>query len=65
MARCTPIYQLNAESARYDGRTVTIGGTVAHVKGTMTKKGAPMGYVTVEDYDGELEAVVFPSVWER
>lgn len=65
MARCTPIYQLNAESARYDGRTVTIGGTVAHVKGTITKKGAPMGYVTVEDYDGELEAVVFPSVWEK
>ena len=23
-----------------------------------------MGYVTLEDYDGEIEAVVFPSAWE-
>lgn len=23
-----------------------------------------MGYVTIEDYDGEVETVVFPSVWE-
>ena len=65
MAQCIPIYRLNSESAKYDGKAVTVGGTVTRVKGTMTKKGAPMGYVTLEDYDGELEAVVFPSVWEK
>lgn len=65
MAHCTPIYKLVAESSRYDGRMVTIGGTVTRVKSTMTKKGAPMGYVTLEDYDGDLESVVFPSVWEK
>ena len=64
MARCTPIYHLEAEGASYDGKMVTIGGTITRIKGTVTKKGAPMGYVTLEDYDGEMETVVFPSTWE-
>lgn len=61
---CTPLYHLAAEGNQYDGRMVTIGGTISRIKGTMTKKGQPMGYVTIEDYDGEVETVVFPSVWE-
>ena len=64
LARCTPIYHLEAEGGSYDGKMVTIGGTITRIKGTVTKKGAPMGYVTLEDYDGEMETVVFPSVWE-
>lgn len=61
---CTPLYHLTEEGNQYDGRMVTIGGTISRIKGTMTKKGQPMGYVTIEDYDGEVETVVFPSVWE-
>lgn len=61
---CTPLYHLTAEGNQYDGRMVTIGGTISRIKGMMTKKGQPMGYVTIEDYDGEVETVVFPSVWE-
>ena len=61
---CTPLYHLTAEGNQYDGRMVTIGGTISRIKGTMTKKGQPMGYVMIEDYDGEVETVVFPSVWE-
>lgn len=61
---CTPLYHLTAEGNQYDGRMVTIGGTISRIKGTMTKKGQPMGYVTIEDYDGEVETIVFPSVWE-
>ena len=61
---CTPLYHLTAEGNQYDGRMVTIGGTISRIKGTMTKKGQPMGYVTIEDYDGEVETVVLPSVWE-
>ena len=64
MAACTPIYQLETEGSRYDGKTVTLGGTVTRVKGMVTKKGAPMGYVTIEDYESEIESVLFPSVWE-
>ena len=61
---CTPLYHLTAEGNQYYGLMVTIGGTISRIKGTMTKKGQPMGYVTIEDYDGEVETVVFPSVWE-
>ena len=32
MAACTPIYQLETEGSRYDGKTVTLGGTVTRVK---------------------------------
>ena len=31
----------------------------------VTKKGAPMGYITLEDFTGEIEVVVFPSAWEK
>lgn len=61
---CTPLYHLTAEGNQYDGSMVTIGGTISRIKGTMTKKGQPMGYVTIEDYDGEVETVIFSSVWE-
>ncbi|WP_296954800.1 DNA polymerase III subunit alpha [uncultured Dialister sp.] len=65
MSRCTPIYQLQQESMKWDGKPVTVGGTITRVKSTMTKKGEPMGYVSLEDYDGELESVVFPRAWEK
>lgn len=65
MDRCTPIYAINSEPARYDGRMVSIGGTVSRVRSMMTKKGQPMGYATIEDFNDSLEAVVFPSVWEK
>ena len=64
LTRCTPIYHLETEGSHYDGKMVTVGGTITRIKGTVTKKGAPMGYVTLEDYDGEMETVVFPSTWE-
>ena len=65
MERCTPIYEINSQPSRYDGRMVSIGGAVSRVKGLTTKKGQPMGYATIEDFNDAIEAVVFPSVWER
>ncbi|WP_276945806.1 DNA polymerase III subunit alpha [Dialister micraerophilus] len=49
----------------YDGRIVTMCGIVTRVKKTITKKRLSMGYATLEDYDGEFECVIFPSVWEN
>lgn len=40
MERCTPIYEINTHAAKYDGRSVSLGGTVARVKGKLTKKGS-------------------------
>lgn len=48
----------------YDGKTVSMCGVVNRVKKMLTKKGDSMGYATIEDFDGEFECVVFPSVWE-
>lgn len=68
MKRCTPIYDLWQDGMNdrphYDGKNVVVGGIITKIKQTMTKKGQPMGYVTVEDYDGEIEVVMFPSAWE-
>lgn len=65
MERCTPIYAINSQAAKYDGKMVSIGGTVARLKGMMTKKGQSMGYATIEDYNDAMEAVIFPAVWEK
>lgn len=62
---CTPIYEINSHGMKYDGKMVSIGGTVARVKGKLTKKGQPMGYATIEDYDDAIETVIFPSVWAK
>lgn len=64
MDHLTPIHDVMDNSATYDGRFVALGGLITRVKSMITKKGAPMGYVTLEDFDGTIEAVVFPSAWE-
>lgn len=65
LERCTPISEINGHAMKYDGKLVSIGGTVARVKGKITKKGQPMGYATIEDYDDAVEVVLFPSVWAK
>lgn len=64
MKACSPIYSLLNDGMKYDGKMVSVGGIITRVKSMTTKKGAPMGYVSLEDYEGSMEAVVFPSVWE-
>ncbi|MCH5286997.1 MAG: DNA polymerase III subunit alpha [Christensenellaceae bacterium] len=48
-----------------DGRAVNMGGILTEVKGKATKKGAYMGFVTLEDLTGQIEGLVFPKVYER
>ncbi|MBR6029335.1 MAG: DNA polymerase III subunit alpha [Clostridia bacterium] len=48
-----------------DGRFVEIGGILTEVKGKATKKGAFMGFMTLEDLTGQIECLVFPKVFER
>ncbi|RMG13878.1 MAG: DNA polymerase III subunit alpha [Planctomycetota bacterium] len=42
---------------------VTVGGLVAAVRHHLTKKGQQMAFVTLEDFTGACDAVVFPSVY--
>ena len=48
-----------------DGRTVTMGGILAEVHSKATKKGAMMGFATLEDLTGQIECLLFPKIFER
>lgn len=46
-----------------DGFPMVVGGVVDTAKTILTKKGERMGFVTIEDRDGSLEAVAFPRAY--
>jgi DNA polymerase-3 subunit alpha len=48
-----------------DGKEVTIGGVVAVIKTMLDKKGKMMAFVTLEDYTGQAELIVFSDCYER
>ena len=47
-----------------DGMNVAMGGILVEAKGKATKKGAYMGFVTLEDLTGQIECLVFPKVYD-
>jgi DNA polymerase-3 subunit alpha len=48
-----------------DGMFIDMGGILTEVKGKATKKGAYMGFITIEDLTGQIECLVFPKVYEK
>lgn len=48
-----------------DGADVSFGGVAAAVREVITKKGDRMGFVTVEDLKGTVEAVVFSDLYRQ
>ncbi|MFD0962266.1 DNA polymerase III subunit alpha [Paenibacillus chungangensis] len=48
-----------------DGSAAVLGVMIAGMKPFRTKKGKSMAFLEVEDRVMRVEAVVFPSVWER
>ncbi|MBR3504408.1 MAG: DNA polymerase III subunit alpha [Clostridia bacterium] len=48
-----------------DGMRADMGGIVIEKKVKATKKGDMMAFVTLEDFYGSTEALVFPRVYER
>lgn len=48
-----------------DGRKVTMGGIIVESHAKSTRKGALMGFLTLEDQFGQIECTLFPRVWER
>ncbi len=47
------------------GDKVTVAGMVTRFRNHQTKKGDPMGFVTLEDIQGQIELVIFPRAWEK
>ena len=48
---------------RSDGDRCTVGGIVAGLRRTTTKKGDPMAFVTLEDLTGQTEVVLFHKLY--
>ena len=48
-----------------DGMAVRMGGILTDARGKATRKGAFMGFVTLEDLTGQIEGLVFPRVYEK
>lgn len=47
-----------------NGKSVTMAGLITAKKQLTTKKGQPMGFITLEDLYGQVEVVVFPKTYE-
>jgi DNA polymerase-3 subunit alpha len=57
-------YSAELEDAIH-GQTVVVAGEVSHVRPYQTRSGKPMGFVTLEDLQGNIELVVFSRVWSN
>ena len=62
-ADCT-IGQLLTDEDRLDGHQVVICGLVTQVMRKMTKTGNPWAIVTVEDLEGSIDVLFFPSDYQ-
>ncbi|HSV39089.1 MAG TPA: DNA polymerase III subunit alpha, partial [Nocardioidaceae bacterium] len=60
---CT-IGQLLVDEERPDGATVTISGLITAVQRKITKRGDAWAMVTVEDLEGAIDVLLFPSAYQ-
>jgi len=60
---CT-IGQLLLDEERADGSTVTISGLVTSVQRKITKRGDAWAMVTLEDLEGAIDVLLFPSAYQ-
>ena len=60
---CT-IGQLMLDEERADGAPVTITGLVTTVQRKITKRGDAWAMITVEDLDGAIDVLLFPSAYQ-
>jgi DNA polymerase-3 subunit alpha len=60
---CT-IGQLMLDEERPHGTTVTVSGLVTSVQRKITKRGDSWATITLEDLDGGIEVLLFPSTYQ-
>ncbi|MBF4160637.1 DNA polymerase III subunit alpha [Nocardioides acrostichi] len=60
---CT-IGQLLLDESRPDNATVTVSGLVTSVQRKITKRGDPWAMVSLEDLEGAIEVLLFPSAYQ-
>ncbi|MDN4173048.1 DNA polymerase III subunit alpha [Nocardioides sp. SOB77] len=60
---CT-IGQLMLDEDRPDGATITVSGLVTSVQRKITKRGDAWAMITLEDLDGAIDVLLFPSSYQ-
>jgi DNA polymerase III subunit alpha len=60
---CT-IGTLLTDEERPDGSIVTVGGLITSISRKMTKRGDPWAIVTLEDLEGGIDVMFFPSTYQ-
>ena len=58
------IGQLMLDEDRADGSPITISGLVTSVQRKITKRGDTWAMVTLEDLDGAIDVLLFPSAYQ-
>jgi DNA polymerase-3 subunit alpha len=60
----TTIGGLLTDEERPDGSVVTVGGLITGITRKMTKRGDPWAIVTLEDLEGAIDVMFFPSTYQ-
>ncbi len=60
----TPLYWLQNENNISDGQHINVAGIISECVIKTTKRGDTMAVLTLEDYTGRVEVLVFPSVYQ-
>jgi len=47
----------------HDGKSVLLAGMITNIRTINTKKGDPMAFVQIEDFQGQCEVVIFPRTY--
>lgn len=56
---------LNTLKPEHDAKNVTVGGAITDVREITTKNGQKMAFVKMADQFGEIEVILFPSVYQQ
>lgn len=56
---------LSSLKAIHDGKQVTIGGAITEMREILTKNGQKMAFVKIADQLGDLELILFPSIYQQ
>ncbi len=56
---------LNTLKPEHDGKMITAGGAVNEMREILTKKGQKMAFVKIADHFGEIELILFPSIYQQ
>lgn len=58
-------HSLDKLSELPDGSQVVVGGMINNFRRIITRKGEPMAYITLEDFSGKTEVILFPRVYDQ